>query len=114
MCCGPQLEVLDPVVHPITVAVMNHLVGPKCAPEMLSHDESMLSDPPDSTHQPSLSTGNRDHPVPVVLVTVTGHFADWTSDRRIAGGKEPPVMGRAESERFVSPAAVGHRTEPAR
>lgn len=37
-----QLQILDPVVLPITILVMHRLTRQERTPEMLSHDQAML------------------------------------------------------------------------
>jgi hypothetical protein len=43
MSDGPQLEVLDAVVPPVSIAVMNNLVWQERATQMESHHKSMFS-----------------------------------------------------------------------
>src|SRR5215475_7129439 len=63
MAARPQLEVLDAVVGPDTVAVMDDLFGTQRSPEILGHDQAMFGDA--ASLVGVRMAGCRDHPVAV-------------------------------------------------
>ena len=109
---GPQFEILDPVVEPIPISMMNHFVRYKRPTEMDGHDQSMFPDPCDVSGQVAQLMWDRHV---VVAVSVGGSHTCRLADRAfrhgIAGGEETLVMGGAESSGLVEPIAILNRTE---
>jgi hypothetical protein len=63
----PQLEVLDPIVGAIPVAMMDHFVGEKGATQVPRHDKSVLSNRGRASDQISKLWRDRDVQVTMAL-----------------------------------------------
>jgi hypothetical protein len=101
VCGRPQLEVLDPVVPSVSVAVTDHLVGSQCSPELLSHHPSVHPDALGTTYQPPKSSRNRDYPVAVVFIACSGDLPNRPVSLGVTGCEVPLVVGSAEPERAL-------------
>lgn len=110
---SPKLQILDPVVGALAVAVMNHLVRTKRATDVPCHHQSMFTNIGRSPDQVAEFSRDPNYPVSMIHVAVSGHLTNGLVWLRISSSEDPLVMGRAESPGLVWPKAVGDRTKPA-
>lgn len=61
LASGQQLQILQPIIEAVIIAVMHDLMAVKTAPEMLLHHKSMFEDLSTVVHHYPIP-GLRDHP----------------------------------------------------
>ena len=108
---GPQFEVLDPVVEPIPISMMNHFVCQEWSTEVKSHYQSVFTDLGNSANETPKRSGHRDLVIAVTDMSVAGALSDRTIRLGIPCGEESLVMGGAKSFGLVRPFAVIKGTE---
>jgi hypothetical protein len=107
----PQLQVLDPVVGAIPVAMVDHLVCPEGTTEMLSHHQPMFPDLGHASNQGTEFARDRNLPVTVTDVSVAVALPDRPIRQRIAMQQITLVVGGAVALGLVRAVAIIDRTQ---
>jgi len=108
----PQLQILDPVVGSISVAMVDHLVSPEGTTQMLSQHQPMF---PDLGHAPYQWTEfPRDWYLPVTVadVPIAVALSDRPVRQRAAVQQKTLVVGGAITLGLMRAIAVIDRTQP--
>lgn len=104
----PQLQILDPVVGADPVSMVHDFIGQQRAPQVLSHDEPMLTDGRLSIRQVTQLRRHRDLPVPVAQRSLAGDDSDRLVSADVAVLERPLVVSAAQPVRLGATVAAFH------